>query len=163
MSTNISNKQIYFYCSTINPPSKQEELKQKEKLTLLGKKRFCTCSKSKCAKKYCECFSYGEKCNPNVCSCVDCHNNIFPNNKKEIKIGACCSCNKSGCLKKYCECFTKGKKCNLCCTCVNCKNKKIFNTVDYCFMKCKKIVIKNENIIIDNYKLIMQSNLDLGI
>ena len=162
MHANTQNKQIFFECSTINTPSKIEELKRKEKLILLGKKRFCTCSKSKCSKKYCECFNNSEKCNPDVCSCFDCQNNFF-NKKKEIKIGTYCSCNKSQCSKKYCECFTRGKKCNLCCTCINCKNKKIFNTVNYFFMKCKKILIKNENIIIDNYQLIIQSNLDLDI
>ena len=40
MHANTPNKQIFFQCFTINTPSKIEELKRKEKLILLGKKRF---------------------------------------------------------------------------------------------------------------------------
>jgi len=36
-------------------------------------KRKCTCKKSRCQKKYCECFSVGVKCNEG-CSCLDCRN-----------------------------------------------------------------------------------------
>ena len=35
--------------------------------------RKCTCKKSKCNKKYCECYSAGVKCTQ-FCECKDCHN-----------------------------------------------------------------------------------------
>ena len=34
----------------------------------------CTCTKSNCNKKYCECYKLGEKCNVN-CRCINCLNN----------------------------------------------------------------------------------------
>ena len=54
---------------------------------------ICTCSKSNCNKKYCECFKANQKCN-NKCRCVNCNNkenNSLPldeekNNKEEEKI-----------------------------------------------------------------------------
>jgi hypothetical protein len=33
----------------------------------------CNCPKTKCLKKYCECFSHNLKCSP-LCECFDCHN-----------------------------------------------------------------------------------------
>lgn len=33
----------------------------------------CSCKKSYCLKKYCECYQSGNKCTNN-CKCVDCHN-----------------------------------------------------------------------------------------
>ena len=38
-----------------------------------GSHRRCFCKKSKCIKKYCECFSAGMKCNDR-CRCEDCAN-----------------------------------------------------------------------------------------
>ena len=35
--------------------------------------RKCTCKKSKCQKKYCECFNAGVKCSEN-CECSGCEN-----------------------------------------------------------------------------------------
>ena len=37
------------------------------------KKVFCTCSKSECKLKYCECFKLGFKCS-NLCKCIKCKN-----------------------------------------------------------------------------------------
>eukprot|EP00887_Chlorella_sp_A99_P002664 scaffold6.g2664.t1 len=39
-----------------------------------GHKRGCRCKRSKCLKKYCECFSAGARCNPDVCGCEGCRN-----------------------------------------------------------------------------------------
>ncbi|KAL4457755.1 hypothetical protein ABPG75_012620 [Micractinium tetrahymenae] len=39
-----------------------------------GHKRGCRCKRSKCLKKYCECFHAGARCNPDVCQCEDCRN-----------------------------------------------------------------------------------------
>ena len=38
---------------------------------------FCTCTKSNCNKKYCECFKLGKKCNDR-CKCSNCLNSIYP-------------------------------------------------------------------------------------
>lgn len=37
-------------------------------------KKGCRCKRSKCLKKYCECYNAGIKCNPEVCQCEGCHN-----------------------------------------------------------------------------------------
>ena len=145
---------ISFCCSKEKSNSKEMKIKTEGSLKFLQKKRFCTCNKSKCNKNYCECFSKGENCNEKICSCIDCQNKININKNINLKPWICCSCQKSGCSKKYCECFNKGIKCNLGCTCMDCKNKGIFVSQNYFgFKKLKKIYIKNESIIIDNYKL----------
>lgn len=169
-SKSHTKKKIQMFFCSIESSSKTEEDKKKleSDLVLLGKKRFCTCLKSRCIKRYCDCYSHGEKCNSKVCNCINCHNKKFSNtnsnnnniinenNKIDIKLGTCCSCQKSGCSKKYCECYTNGQKCNSCCTCVGCCNIKFFEINQNHFIfdtKLKKINIKMENIIIDNYKL----------
>ena len=149
---------IFFCCSKEISKTKIKNLQNKTEnsLKFLGKKRFCTCNKSKCNKKYCDCFSKGEKCNENFCSCIDCKNKMNLNNNYQLKFGICCSCQKSECSKKYCECYNNGKKCNICCSCMDCKNKKDINIKGDNFFSAdslKKIYIKNESIIIDNYKL----------
>ena len=159
MQKNKSSKKFLFFCSskeTTNCNTQESKKNKTITLNFLGKKRFCTCNKSKCNKKYCECFSKGEKCNEKYCSCLDCLNKININKKDELKFGICCSCQKSGCSKKYCECYNNGKKCNICCSCMDCKNKRLFSIEYNNFFgdnNLKKIIIRNENIIIDNYKL----------
>ena len=39
-----------------------------------GHKRGCKCKRSKCLKKYCECFNAGAQCNPDICACEGCRN-----------------------------------------------------------------------------------------
>ena len=159
MQQNKNSKKYLFFCSSKDTTNCNTQKTKKNKtisLNFLGKKRFCTCNKSKCNKKYCECFSKGEKCNEKYCSCLDCLNKINLDKKGELKFGICCSCQKSGCSKKYCECYNNGKKCNTCCSCMDCKNKMIFSIEYNSFFgvnNLKRINIRNENIIIDNYKL----------
>ena len=159
MQQNKNSKKFLFFCSSKDTTNCNTQKTKKNKtisFNYLGKKRFCTCNKSKCNKKYCECYSKGEKCNEKYCSCLDCLNKINIDKKDELKFGICCSCQKSGCSKKYCECYNNGKKCNICCSCMDCKNKRIFSIEYNSFFginNLKRIIIRNENIIIDNYKL----------
>ena len=103
-------------------------------------KNCCTCTKTKCIKKYCECFANGKFCFG--CHCINCLNksffqkndnnnnikNIINNNEENfnnnINLNSIsCTCSKSGCNKKYCECFKAGKNCNEKCRCLNCLNR----------------------------------------
>ena len=103
-------------------------------------KTCCTCTKTQCIKKYCECFANGKFCFG--CHCINCLNksffqkndnnnnikNIINNNEENfnnnINLNSIsCTCSKSGCNKKYCECFKAGKNCNEKCRCLNCLNR----------------------------------------
>ena len=96
-------------------------------------KPCCSCTKTKCIKKYCECFANNKYCVD--CLCQNCMNKLteinpiqnsnsnnsiieFENEKNKV----ICTCTKSNCCKKYCECFKIGKKCSSKCRCLNCMN-----------------------------------------
>ena len=101
----------------------------------------CTCSKTGCLKKYCNCFANGVPCEG--CECKNCqnvgnknnnNNNIDLDEKKIFPVmqnrfdriqRTICNCTKSNCMKKYCECFKQGFSCNPLCRCMDCKNKNI--------------------------------------
>jgi len=36
----------------------------------------CLCKNIKCLKLYCRCFREGKKCDPTVCKCDGCENNV---------------------------------------------------------------------------------------
>ena len=127
--------------STINENKKLNFFKSK-KVTLFDKKEnlekiCCNCTKTKCIKKYCECFANNRYCKD--CNCIDCmnkfiysnNNNNNNNSSKELSENEdiYCTCAKINCNKKYCECYKLGKKCNDKCRCVNCLNSSypIFN------------------------------------
>ena len=85
----------------------------------------CSCTKTKCLKKYCECFANKQYCKD--CKCQDCFNKLELNNyKSNIYLNEndviICTCTKSNCNKKYCECYKAGIKCNEKCRCLNCMN-----------------------------------------
>jgi len=109
----------------------------------------CNCSKSKCLKLYCECYSKQQFCS-HSCKCIDCHNLDLPE-FEELRIKAIehnldrnasaffrapptaraelkafarkgCKCKKSLCSKNYCECFQACKGCVESCRCINCAN-----------------------------------------
>ena len=104
----------------------------------------CTCKKTKCIKKYCECFSSGNLCYN--CKCENCENKPYfienknnlikkeeENNNDIIDLNEeeneetkliICTCSKSGCNKNYCECFKAKVKCNNKCRCIKCLNKQ---------------------------------------
>ena len=123
----------------------------------------CSCSKTQCNRKYCECFNSGNYCID--CNCKNCNNkppiNSYTNkhptddsskNKKEKII---CTCTKSGCNKNYCECFKNGQKCSSLCRCISCENndkinkKKIINNNYECCPANSIYIVKN-NIIIES-------------
>ena len=93
------------------------------KKSLITNNISCTCSKTKCLKKYCECLANNQYCIN--CNCVDCHNTPqFQKEKAKENVEVItCTCTKSNCNKKYCECYKSGKSCNVNCRCLNCQNK----------------------------------------
>ena len=122
-------------------------------------KHYCTCSKTKCLKKYCECLSNNQYCYN--CNCIDCHNKptLQKKNLNGEKIIVTCTCTKSNCNKKYCECYKIGEKCNDNCRCIHCLNndnvsvddrinQKKINYEEYT-MERISILIKNQQIYID--------------
>lgn len=48
----------------------------------------CTCTKSGCNKKYCECYKNGSKCNP-LCRCVACENSENGKKSKDVQYECC--------------------------------------------------------------------------
>ena len=110
---------------------KADEIKQQIKTV-------CKCSKTKCLKLYCECFSDGKLCED--CDCKGCHNTAAFTEEREAAVirtknknprafrddisanYKICHCAKSYCMKKYCECFQSGRPCNPNCKCKQCKN-----------------------------------------
>ena len=129
--------------------------------------RICTCSKTKCIKKYCECYSNNQYCIN--CNCIDCHNksNYTKKNSNDEKIFVTCTCTKSNCNKKYCECYKIGEKCNINCRCINCLNNdddnknnlnknNLFNNYT---MERISILIQNNKIFIDIKQIYEGSNI----
>lgn len=118
-SPNENNKSTYFHSEKINDFEKKE----------ISERPCCSCTKTKCIKKYCECYAGNKYCKD--CHCIDCQNKfIYFNNSTSNKIikdsseneRTMCTCSKSNCNKKYCECYKSGKKCNEECRCSNCLN-----------------------------------------
>ena len=126
----------------------------------------CSCSKTQCNRKYCECYNSGNYCVD--CNCKNCSNkppaNIYTNKhpsnelSKNKKSKIICTCTKSGCNKNYCECFKSGQKCSLLCRCISCENNdQITNHYNKnndnfeCCLANSIFIIKN-NIIIENVK-----------
>ena len=121
----------------------------------------CSCSKTQCNRKYCECFNSGNYCID--CNCKNCNNkppvNSYTNkhptddsakNKKEKII---CTCTKSGCNKNYCECYKNAQKCTPLCRCISCENndqitnKRNNNCIYECCPANSIYIIKNALII----------------
>ena len=103
-------------------------------------KPCCSCTKTKCIKKYCECFANNKLCID--CHCQNCMNksqNYNYTQKSSINISGevndfdetICTCSKSNCSKKYCECYKLGKKCTNKCRCINCMNLDKNNNLTY--------------------------------
>ena len=124
----------------------------------------CSCSKTKCNRKYCECYNSGNYCVD--CNCKDCNNrppvNSYTNKhptddqSKSKKEKVICTCTKSGCNKNYCECFKIGQKCSSLCRCIGCENNdqipsKKYNLNYQCNTANSIYIIKNK-IFVENMK-----------
>lgn len=107
--------------------------------------RICTCTKTKCLKKYCECLAKKQFCNN--CNCIDCHNNPIYKNEFVKVNNSICTCSKSNCNKKYCECYKIGEKCNVYCRCINCFNKNYFH---------KKFSMERISVLIQSMKIYIE-------
>lgn len=95
----------------------------------------CNCKKSKCLKKYCECFAGQAYCSDD-CRCQACCNTVEHEDLRSKAIEemkrkdvdafeqktSSCNCKKSKCLKKYCDCFQAGIVCGESCKCKDCEN-----------------------------------------
>ena len=117
----------------------------------------CSCSKTQCNRKYCECYNSGNYCVD--CNCKNCNNkppeNSYTNKhptddqskiKKEKII---CTCTKSGCNKNYCECFKIGQKCSNLCRCIGCENNDLIQSKKYnynyqCNLANSIYIVKNK-------------------
>jgi hypothetical protein len=101
------------------------EVKESDNNNNSTDKICCYCTKTRCIKKYCECFSNNRYCRN--CHCVNCMNIPEYSGIELAKIctetdQVFCTCTKSNCNKKYCECYKSSQKCNDKCRCVNCRN-----------------------------------------
>ena len=117
----------------------------------------CSCSKTQCNRKYCECYNSGNYCVD--CNCKNCNNkppqNSYTNKRptddqsKLKKEKVICTCTKSGCNKNYCECFKSGQKCTLLCRCIGCENNdqiqiKKYNNNYQCNLANSIYIVKNK-------------------
>ena len=134
----------------------------------------CSCSKTQCNRKYCECFNSGNYCID--CNCKNCNNkppinsytNKHPsdNSSKNKKEKIICTCTKSGCNKNYCECFKSGQKCSELCRCISCENNdeitnKKNNNYNYECCPANSIYIIKNKIIIENIQDRKSKNEDI--
>lgn len=103
----------------------------------------CGCSRTKCLKLYCECFSNNRFCID--CHCKNCKNRPeFEEIRNKAKISTiernptafrqeiistykACNCKRSSCKKKYCECFESNRSCTANCKCEGCQNLPLNN------------------------------------
>ena len=117
----------------------------------------CSCSKTQCNRKYCECYNSGNYCVD--CNCKNCNNkppeNSYTNKRpsdeqsKIKKEKVICTCTKSGCNKNYCECFKIGQKCSALCRCIGCENNdqiqiKKYNNNYQCNLANSIYIVKNK-------------------
>ena len=113
-----NNKFNFFQSTKVDFDNKGNDINLNDKIC-------CYCTKTRCIKKYCECYSNNRYCKN--CHCVNClnkfiHKGIEPPKESVESNEVFCTCTKSNCNKKYCECFKSSQKCTIKCRCINCKN-----------------------------------------
>ena len=113
----------------------ENEKKSKKFFTDYNSKLKCSCYKTQCDKKYCECFNNNRFCIN--CNCTNCINKPPKNSTNDMRPNInnsgidnqtkklFCTCSKSGCKLKYCECYKNGFECTDLCRCTRCENTKI--------------------------------------
>lgn len=121
---------------------------------IAARAKGCMCTfRTKCLRRYCECFGRGIYCS-DKCKCGDaCHNDGKHETERgeairHVKIGTkmhgknfnstafffaddslegdnvnSCRCRNSRCTRKYCPCFAIGLPCNNTCVCEGCENR----------------------------------------
>ena len=147
-NNNESNKFNFFQSKKINSTDTKDNNKE---IISDNKTCFCNCTKTRCIKKYCECFANNKYCKD--CHCINCMNiaeiSCIDMQKESIEEKIFCTCSKSNCKKKYCDCYKSSIKCTDKCRCVNCKNSLMpsFN-VEYSSNKTNESnlnIINNDN------------------
>lgn len=140
----------------------KKKIKSNKKLNGVLKLFKCRCDKSKCVKKYCDCFANAERCDPKICKCsncvnigetVDLHSSLSSSEDRSSSIlkttpPLFCNCTKSSCKKQYCECFKNNRKCNNLCRCLKCFNSELI-TYDHC--EHINVQIANNQFYIETY------------
>ena len=124
----------------------------------------CFCNKTKCLKKYCECFYNNRFCVN--CECLNCLNKLPKNSECDVHQNSShlekndkpnnliCICAKNRCILNYCKCFKNGIKCSTLCRCKKCQNTafpKEVNALEIKICHSARISIIN-NIIKDHIK-----------
>ena len=164
-SKNINNDENNSNSEKINNPEKNNNSNVTKFFTNHNYGYKCSCSKTQCNRKYCECFNSGNYCVD--CNCKNCNNkppvNSYTNkhpkkddSNKLKKEKIICTCTKSGCNKNYCECFKVGQKCSPLCRCIGCENndlilRKRYNTNYQCNLANSIYIVKNK-ITVENLK-----------
>ena len=157
---NISDESKVIPIKKLGSPKKNENINISTGTKFFTNHNYgyrCSCSKTQCNRKYCECFNSGNYCVD--CNCKNCNNkppvNTYSNKRpideksKSKKVKIICTCTKSGCNKNYCECFKAGQKCSDLCRCISCENndqilnKKLNNNYE-CNLVNSIYIIKNK-------------------
>ena len=164
LNMNIINNKIETQLPISKIDEKSENQKDNNANSNSGTKFFtnhnygykCSCSKTQCNRKYCECYNSGNYCVD--CNCKNCNNkppqNSYTNKRptddqsKLKKEKVICTCTKSGCNKNYCECFKSGQKCTVLCRCIGCENNdqiqvKKYNNNYQCNLANSIYIVKN--------------------
>jgi len=131
-------------------------------ISQLVKKFKCNCKKSKCLKKYCECYANNEYCKG--CDCNGCSNttgysidNKDNTSQTSINENIICNCTKSNCLKNYCDCHKAGVRCKIECRCADCKNLQKSSNPKEFKMFFTRVCIENKHIQISQGKIIINN------
>jgi hypothetical protein len=157
----------------IKKSSSRKNKKSKKKRSMSKKQEGCKCTKSRCLRLHCVCFSNKQFCGDN-CKCSGCYNKTkfaslveevrkvtkdinseafeskFVTIEKEgklLKYTKGCSCSKNNCLKNYCECRKYNMPCTPLCKCEGCKNSKIDLEPEIAKKLCKRKSRKKKKIV----------------
>ena len=151
-----SSKNIYATKREKRPNKNDHEKKSKKFFTDYNCDLKCSCFRTQCDKKYCECFNNRRYCIN--CNCTNCSNKPPKNSTTDVRPNLnneninkekklYCTCSKSGCKLKYCECYKNNLECSNLCRCTKCENTKIPKEKNSFILK---ICYANSIYVIDN-------------